>query len=124
MDSRQPQDVGPPPTFGARLRRARRRRFVGRAGELELFRAAVEGPEAPWGVLFVHGPGGVGKTALLQAFAEAAEDAGVPGWRLDLRGLEPSPPGFLAAVAGAIGVADGAAAVAMLGSRRAPGAVA
>ena len=117
MDSRQPQEVGPPPTFGARLRRARRRRFVGRAGELELLRAAVEEPAAPWGVLFVYGPGGVGKTALLAAFAEAVEAAGVPVWRVDLRGVEVSPPGFLAAVAGAMGVADGAAAVAMLGSR-------
>ena len=55
---------------------ARRRRFVGRAGELELLRAAVEEPAAPWGVLFVYGPGGVGKTALLAAFAEAAEAVG------------------------------------------------
>jgi hypothetical protein len=60
VDSRQLREVGPPPTLGARLRRARRRRFVGRAGELELFRAAVEGPGAPWSVLFVYGPGGVG----------------------------------------------------------------
>jgi AAA ATPase domain len=105
-----------PATLGARLRRARRRRFVGRAGELELFRAALEGPGAPWSVLFVYGPGGVGKTALLAAFAEAAEAAGVPAYRVDLRGEEVSPPGFLAAVAGALGVADGAAAVATLGS--------
>ena len=116
MDSRQLREVGPPPTLGARLRWARRRRFVGRVGELELFRAAVEGPGAPWGVLFVYGPGGVGKTALLAAFAEAAEAIGVPAWRVDLRGVEPSPPGFLAAVASAIGVADGGAALATLGS--------
>jgi hypothetical protein len=90
---------------------------VGRAGELELFRAAVEGPGAPWGVLFVHGPGGVGKTALLAAFSEAAAAVGVPVWRVDLRGVELSPAGFLAAVAGAMGVADRAAAVARLGSR-------
>jgi hypothetical protein len=116
VDSRQPREVGPPPTLGARLRRARRRRFVGRAGELELFRAAVEGPGAPWSVLFVYGPGGVGKTALLAAFAEAGEAAGVPAWRVDLRGVEVSPPGFLAAVADAIGVADGEAALATLRS--------
>jgi predicted ATPase len=58
-------------------------------------------------VLYVHGPGGVGKTALLAAFAEAAEAVGVPVWRVDLRDVEPSPPSFLAAVAGAMGVADG-----------------
>jgi hypothetical protein len=114
--SRQLRDVGRPTTIGARLRRARRRRFVGRAGELELFRTAIEGPGAPWSVLFVHGPGGVGKTALLAAFAEAAEAAGVPAWRVDLRGIEVSPPGFLAAVADALDVSDGGAAVATLGS--------
>ena len=89
---------------------------MGRAGELELFRAALEGPEASWGVLFVHGPGGVGKTALLEALADVAEQARVPAWRVDLRDVEVSPPGFLAAVAGALGVPDGARAVAALGS--------
>jgi hypothetical protein len=103
-------------TLGARLRRARRRRFVGREGELELFRAAVEGAGAPWGVLFVYGPGGVGKTALLAAFADTAEAAGVTAWRIDLRGVEVSPPGFLAAVARAVGAPDGAAAVTTLGT--------
>jgi hypothetical protein len=66
--------------------------------------------------LFVYGPGGVGKTALLAAFAEAAETTGVPVWRVDLRGIDVSPPGFVGAVAGALGAADGAAAVATLGS--------
>jgi hypothetical protein len=95
------RDFGPPPTLGAALRQARQRRFVGRAGELELFRAAVEG-SARWSVLFVHGPGGVGKTALLTAFAEAAEAAGVPARRVDLRGAELSPPGFVAAAGGRV----------------------
>jgi hypothetical protein len=89
--------VGPPSTLGARLRRARQRRFVGRGGELELFRAALDG--APWAVLFVYGPGGVGKTALLTAFADAAD---VPVCWVDLRSVEVSPPGILKALAGAV----------------------
>jgi AAA ATPase domain len=112
--SSRTRDVGPAPTLAARLREARRRRFVGRGAELELFRVALE--STPWSVLFVYGPGGVGKTALLGAFAEAAEAAGVPAWRVDLRGVELSPTGFAAAVARAMGTTDGAAAVAMLGS--------
>ena len=116
MNSEQLRDLGAPPTLGERLRGARRRRFVGRAGELELFRAALAGPEASWGVLFVHGPGGVGKTALLEALADVAEQARVPAWRVDLRDVDVSPPGFLATVAGALGVQDGARAVAALGS--------
>lgn len=81
-----------------RLVVARRRRFVGRAAELELFRTALEDPRPPFTVLFVHGPGGVGKSTLLAAMADAAADAGVPALRLDLRGVEPSPPAFAAAL--------------------------
>jgi hypothetical protein len=79
-----------------RLRDARRRRFVGRAAELELFESALDG--SPLAVLFIHGPGGVGKTALLAAFAEAAERRGVAVTRVDLRSIELSPPGFEAAI--------------------------
>ena len=69
----------PPPasTVADRLKSARRRRFVGRAAELELFLGALAAPEPPFSVLWIHGPGGVGKTALLGALAEAAADAGV-----------------------------------------------
>jgi hypothetical protein len=44
---------------------ARERRFVGRARHLDLFRSAISAPEPPFALLFLHGPGGVGKTALL-----------------------------------------------------------
>ena len=80
-----------------RLRDARRRRFVGRTAELELFEQALEGT-APFAVLFVHGPGGVGKSALLGAFAEAAERRSIPVTRVDLRAIDVSPPGFEAAL--------------------------
>jgi hypothetical protein len=42
---------------------------LGRDGELGLFRTALGAPEPRFTVLHVHGPGGVGKTALLRAFA-------------------------------------------------------
>ena len=59
----------PPPasTVADRLKSARRRRFVGRAAELELFLGALAASEPPFSVLWLHGPGGVGKTALLGA---------------------------------------------------------
>ncbi|WP_018653648.1 AAA family ATPase [Actinomadura flavalba] len=75
-------------TIADRLRAARRRRFVGRTAELAFFRAALRAPEPPFSVLFVHGPGGTGKTALLDAFAALAEEEGVPAWYRDGRAAE------------------------------------
>ena len=105
-------------TLARRLRGARRRRFVGRDGELELFRAGLEAPAGPdWAVLWIHGPGGVGKTALLGALEEDAEAAGVPAWRLDLRAVELSPAGFWSALAPLLGTDDPEAALAAPGRR-------
>jgi hypothetical protein len=87
-------------TVADRLKRARRRRFVGRAAELELFAAALTAPEPPFTVLWIHGPGGVGKTALLGALTEAAADLGIGAVSLDLRAIEPSPPAFVAELGG------------------------
>jgi hypothetical protein len=83
-------------TVAGRLKSARRRRFVGRAAELELFQGALAASSPPFSVFWIYGPGGVGKTALLGALAEAAADAGVGVASLDLRAIEPSPPAFLA----------------------------
>ncbi|MFJ9033070.1 ATP-binding protein [Streptomyces sp. NPDC102274] len=59
-----------------RLREARSRNFVGRAEELHVFRTALAGgPEAP-AMLYVHGLGGIGKSALLRRFADEAHGAG------------------------------------------------
>ncbi|MGH2797679.1 MAG: ATP-binding protein [Thermoleophilaceae bacterium] len=89
------------------MQRARRRCFVGRADELGLFREAVEGAEPPFSVLFVHGPGGVGKTALLERFAEVASGAGMDTVRVDLSGIAPTPAAVLAELAAALGLPDG-----------------
>jgi hypothetical protein len=93
-------------TVGQRLQQARNRWFLGRDGELELFRAALGAPQPPFTVLHVHGPGGVGKTALLRAFADEARIAGAVSVPLDARHFEPSPAGFTAAVRSATGLED------------------
>ncbi len=103
------RDASRPPaaaTVGDRLRGARSRAFVGRTAELELFRGALEDPEA-LSVLWVHGPGGVGKTALLAAMADAAGDTGLDAIRLDMRSIDPAPPTFSAELAQADGAAPG-----------------
>lgn len=87
-----------------RLLAARRRCFVGRAAELDLFRAALAAAEPPFSVLFVHAPGGMGKTALLRRFADLAVDAGVEHVRIDGRDIESNASGFLAALCAGLGV--------------------
>ena len=82
-------------TLEDRLRGARRAGFVGREAELELFRSAIGAPEPQFSVLWVQGPGGVGKTSLLSALAAEAEARGRAPVRIDLRRVEPSPPAFL-----------------------------
>ncbi|MFC7026197.1 AAA family ATPase [Promicromonospora thailandica] len=61
--------------LGHRLEAARRRAFVGRAAEIAAFRAALADAAAST-VLFVHGAGGTGKTALLRRFVSEAENLG------------------------------------------------
>lgn len=85
-------------TIADRLTSARHARFVGRRAELGLFDSALRAPAASFAVLFVHGPGGVGKTALLHAFADRALAAGVEPVMVDGRDTEPTPDGFLAAL--------------------------
>jgi AAA ATPase domain len=106
-------------TVGDRLEGARRRAFVGRTAELELFRGALEDPDA-FSVLWVHGPGGVGKTALVGALAEAAGDAGLEAIRIDLRSIEPAPPAFTAELARAMGLPAGSGPLEALGDRDRP----
>ncbi|WP_448332382.1 ATP-binding protein [Streptomyces sp. DSM 41534] len=63
------------------------RRFMGRDREIAQFRAAAATP----GVLCVHGPGGVGKRALLDVLADVAEREGIFTVRVDCRDMPPLP---------------------------------
>jgi len=69
-------DAGSQPgSLQARLDRCREAGFAGRESELQLFREflSLEGPHR---VLLIHGPGGVGKTSLLNAFGRRARAEG------------------------------------------------
>jgi len=101
-------DGRPLGTLGDVLTEHRRRRFVGRSAEIELFRAALDdaiGP--PFSVLHVHGPGGVGKTGLLQVLGVVAAGAGATVARLDGRDLEPSPVSVLEALGETLAIPAG-----------------
>ncbi|WP_188189615.1 ATP-binding protein [Nonomuraea sp. SYSU D8015] len=66
--------------------------FVGREEELAVFNAALYGGGCS--VLYVHGAGGIGKSALLRRFAHEAALAGRPVSLVDGRTSEPSPAAF------------------------------
>lgn len=82
------------------------RRFTGRAAELALFQAALAAAEPPFALLYLYGPGGIGKSTLLQEYARMAAAAGRMVALLDSRNLDPSPPRFGAALGMALGLAD------------------
>lgn len=85
-------------TFADLLGRGRALRFVGRGPEQEVFRRILSG-EDDARLVWVHGPGGVGKTSLLGAFARIATAAGRPCAAVDLKAVEPRPDAFLAELA-------------------------
>jgi hypothetical protein len=99
-------DVESAPTLGEVLASRRRGRFVGRTSEVELFRAALRSGDPTFSLLYIHGPGGIGKTTLLDAFAEIATDAGSAVVRLDGHETIPSPAAVLPALHPVIGPLD------------------
>ena len=91
-------EMGSTGTLGDLLAARRRRRFVGRTSEVELFQLALESPDPPFLVLHIHGPPGIGKSSLLDVLAGLAADTGARVVRLDGRDLVPSPPAVLQAL--------------------------
>jgi hypothetical protein len=85
-------------TLSQRLAVARARAFVGRAAELDLFHQALT-PAAgldgdpPFSLLWFHGPGGVGKSTLVQRIADQARERGAHVVQVDARTCEPTPNG-------------------------------
>ncbi len=89
-------------SLGDVIDRARRQSFVGRRAELRAFDGALAGRSSRR-VVFVHGPGGIGKTTLLYEMRARARAAGRTTVLLDGREIDPSPDGFTDAVAAAGG---------------------
>ena len=89
-----------------RLVAARRGRFVGRSDELDLFCSAIQGAEPPFAVLYVYGPGGIGKTTLLQEYARRAAMGEKIVVQVDGRNIDPTPTGFLFALSQCLELED------------------
>src|SRR3990172_1874522 len=103
-----------------RLSAARHQLFVGRAGEREFFRSALAAAEWPFQLLFVFGPGGVGKTALLLEMASQCAEADAPVTYVDARNVEPSPDSFLNALRRALDLAPHESPLSFLASHPSP----
>ena len=61
--------------LGTRMARRDRAAFIERAGELEAI-AELFVDDPPASVVLVHGPGGIGKSALLRRVADRGREAG------------------------------------------------
>lgn len=75
--------------------------FVGRDGELGSLLTVLD--EAGPVLVYVHGIAGVGKSALVSAFADRARSAGATVVLLDCRAIEPTDRGFIHSLASAVG---------------------
>lgn len=82
-----------------RLRRAAAARVVGRQRELATLRDLLRRGQGP-AVVFVSGPGGIGKSTAVAGAVAALDHRALA---LDGRSFEPTPAGFLAALAGELG---------------------
>ncbi len=92
--------------FDELMSRAQQHAIVGRRNELAFFSAEVLADPPRHPVMHVFGPGGVGKSTLLVLFAKATESRGLQAIGIDARNAEQTPPGIVAALCEAAGVAD------------------
>jgi hypothetical protein len=91
------------PSLADRLTQARHNRFVGRDGELAVFESALRAETLPFYVLYFFGPGGIGKTTLLQEFALLGERYGARSIYLDARNIDLSPDAFIDSLSALLG---------------------
>jgi hypothetical protein len=76
------------------LQQQRKKNFVGRQAETSFFEQLLRETVPPVHLLYVHGPGGQGKTTLLKRFADLCRESSVPFFQLDCRYIEPHPDRF------------------------------
>lgn len=84
-----------------RLSHVARSSFVGRQNELALLSSAIRSDDSPFVVAFIHGPGGIGKSLLVQVLLSSF-GPDVNQYVMDCRHIEPTPHGFLSALGRAL----------------------
>jgi hypothetical protein len=103
MSGRDPRAAG----LGDLLRSRRLDRFVGRAPEIEVFQRGLDGADVPFSVLYLYGPGGIGKSSLIEVLGARAEQTRAHVVRLDGRLLPVSVDAVLNALGESLSVPDG-----------------
>ena len=88
-------------TIAELIREGRRATLAGRREELRLLQR-VTAPEGPV-VAYVHGPAGIGKTALLSALDSALADEDVRRLHFAAGAVEPTPSAIVAALGAGLG---------------------
>lgn len=105
-------------TLAERINSERRRTFVGRAAQIELFRTALTGGSAsPFHLFYIHGPAGAGKSTLLAELAAVCVEHGCVPLRLDGAHLSPVVDSFLASLARELNVDQDESPISHLWSR-------
>ena len=84
------------------LASARRRAFVGRTPERQLFERAVSAATPEYVLLYIYGPGGQGKTTLAKHLADHCQEQKINSLMVDARDIEPHPVAFMEAVRAAL----------------------
>jgi hypothetical protein len=87
--------------LGERISERESQRFVGRETELAVLARLFE-DEAPYSVVHVHGPGGIGKSALLRQAAAIGTQRGWTAFWVEGRDLPPTPEALERALAPAL----------------------
>ena len=100
-----------------RLRQARNQLFVGREDEVDRFRSLLATDRLSVNVLHVFGPGGVGKSSLLQAFERVCHEEDVSVASVDAREVEPTPDAFRWALRHALELASDEPVLSALAAR-------
>jgi DNA-binding winged helix-turn-helix (wHTH) protein len=98
-------------SIGDRLSARASRRFVGRESEIAFLREAISPAQPSTPLFFVHGPGGIGKTTLIEHLRGEAAVNGIVFVRIDATGVSPEPNAILAALSNALGLIEPAGAI-------------
>jgi hypothetical protein len=98
-----------------KLQTTRQQYVVGREYEKSFFRKALENPEAA--VIHLYGPGGIGKTTLLNEFVNLCFEHEALAIRLDARTIEPRAESFLRALKQSLGLESSAAPLEVLAAQ-------